>query len=144
MADTTAPVPLRPLPALSPLTVPFWTSGADGRLRFLRCVACRRYHHPPGPVCPFCYTSDLGWEAVAGTGTVYSCTVNHHPWHPGWPERYVVAIVSIDEQDDLRLTTNVVGCPPEQVHIGCRVAVRFEPAEDLWLPLFELTGEARV
>jgi acetyl-CoA acetyltransferase len=40
----------------------------------------------------------------------------------------------------VRLTTNVTGCDPGEVHIGQEVAVRFEQHEDVWLPLFEPTG----
>jgi uncharacterized protein len=69
---------------------------------------------------------------------VYSCTVNHHPWFPGWNGPYVVAIVQLDEQEDLRLLTNVVGCEPEAVVIGARVRVTFDVREDIALPLFEL------
>ena len=31
----------RPLPMLTESNRFFWTSGADGKLRFLRCTACR-------------------------------------------------------------------------------------------------------
>jgi len=41
----------------------------------------------------------------------------------------------------VHLTTNIVGCEPDQVAIGQRVAVRFEQDEDVWIPLFEPTGE---
>lgn len=132
----------RPLPAVTPLTAPFWTSGADGRLRILRCRSCGRYTHPPGPVCSACLGADVDWAPVAGTGTVYACTANHHPWYPGWDTPYVVAVVALDEQDDVRLTTNVVGCPPGDVRVGARVRVRFEQREDVWLPLFTLDGGA--
>jgi uncharacterized OB-fold protein len=55
------------------------------------------------------------------------------PDHP-----YVIAIVVLDEQDDLRLTTNVVHCPAERVHVGMRVRVVFENhGDDVWFPLFE-------
>jgi hypothetical protein len=50
---------LRLLPRLSPENEFFWTSGADGVLRFLRCRACRTYVHPPSPRCPDCLSKDL-------------------------------------------------------------------------------------
>ena len=40
----------------------------------------------------------------------------------------------------MHLTTNIVGCDPDDVHVGQEVTVRFEPHEDVWLPLFEPTG----
>jgi hypothetical protein len=50
---------------------------------------------------------------------------------------YVVAIVEIEEQADLRLMTNVVNCDVEKVRVGMPVRVLFEQHEDVWIPLFE-------
>ena len=52
----------------------------------------------------------------------------------------MIANVALEEDPSVRLTTNVVGCEPDAVHIGQEVAVRFEPHGDVWLPLFEPTG----
>jgi uncharacterized OB-fold protein len=130
----------RPLPRLTALTRPFWTSGQDGRLRFQRCEACGLYVHPPGPVCPRCLCREVRFAPVAGTGTVLACTLNHHAWYPGWETPYVVAIVELDEQDGLRLVTNIVDCDPHSVRIGVRVEVCFEHRDEVWLPLFRPVG----
>ncbi len=135
------PLPTRVLPELTAATTPFWTSGADGRLRFQHCDDCGYYTHPPGPVCARCRSRNVAFAPVSGRGTVYALTENHHPWLPGWDLPYLVAAVQIAEQDDLRLITNIVGSPTDGVHIGDRVRVVFEHREDVWLPLFELDGE---
>lgn len=128
---------LRALPQLGPANEFFWTSGEDGRLRFLRCTNCRAFAHPPSPVCPSCRTRTLVPEAVSGRATVLTYTLNFHSWGFNGAELpYVVAIVAIDEDPAVRLTTNVIGCDPQAVHIGMRVAVRFEQVEDVWIPLF--------
>jgi uncharacterized protein len=127
-----------PLPALTPISSPFWTSGADGVLRFQHCQSCGYYTHPPGPVCAFCLSKEVQFDAVSGKGVVYSHTVNHYPWLFGWDVPYSVALVQLDDQSDLRLFTNIVGCAPESIAIGDRVRVVFERCEDIWLPLFEL------
>lgn len=51
---------------------------------------------------------------------------------------YVIALVELDEQENLRLTTNLVDCDPESVRIGDRVSVRFTQCGDIYLPLFAL------
>jgi len=132
--------PQRPSPALTLENRFFWTSGADGRLRFQRCQACRTYVHPPQPYCPTCLSDRLEAEAVSGRATVAACTVNHHRWRPGFDPPYVVAIVEIEEAPYVRLTTNIVGCAPESVEIGQPVQVRFEQVGETWLPLFEPRG----
>jgi len=114
----------------------FWTSGADGRLRLLRCAACSKFVHPPAPVCPDCLGSDLAPEAVSGRATVASYTINQQQWVPG-SDPYVIAWVAIDEQPDVRLTTNLVDIDAEDVEIGMPVKVVFEAVSDeVFLPLF--------
>lgn len=131
----------RQLPRLDALNRFFWTGGADGILRFQRCGGCGYWLHPPGPVCPRCGSAELTPQPVSGLGTVAAVTVNHQPWMPGMTVPYNVAIVELDEQAGLRLTTNIVGIPPEQVRIGQRVRVVFEAVEDVYLPLFEPVEE---
>lgn len=126
----------RILPVLTEENDFFWTSGADGRLRFLRCTDCRSIVHPPAPVCPQCWSRTLAPSPVSGRGTVASFTVNHHPWLPGYDPPYVVALVEIEEDQGVRVMTNIVECAPEDVSIGMAVEVMFEHHEDVWLPLF--------
>ena len=127
--------PLRLLPRLDDDNRFFWTSGADGRLRFLRCGECRSYVHPPVPRCPACLSDSLAPEAVSGRGTVESFTLNLQQWIPG-SDPYIVAWVSIVEQPDVRLTTNLVGLEPTEVAVGMAVDVVFEESDDVYLPLF--------
>jgi uncharacterized OB-fold protein len=62
-------------------------------------------------------------------------TVNVQQWNAG-QEPYCIAIVGIDEQDDLRLTTNVVDRDPWSVRIGDRVQVAFLHRHGYYYPLF--------
>jgi acetyl-CoA acetyltransferase/uncharacterized OB-fold protein len=134
---------MRLLPALTPANQWFWTGGADGRLRIQGCADCGGLVHPPVPICPHCRSPRWEPTEVSGRGVVVGYTVNAHPWLPGFDPPYVVAIVALEEDPEVRLTTNVVGCDPGDVHIGQEVAVRFERHEDVWLPLFEPTGGSR-
>lgn len=127
----------RMLPRLDDLNRFYWTGGADGALRMLRCQDCRLWVHPPQPVCPKCHASHLEPEALSGRGTVFSYTVNEKAWGPGLEVPYVIAIVRLDEQDGLQLTTNIRGIAPGDVRIGMPVQVVFEHDEDIWLPMFE-------
>src|SRR5688572_4679300 len=131
---------VRPLPELTPANEWFWTSGADGRLRVQGCADCGALVHPPVPICPSCRSRAWQPVAVSGRGTVIAFTVNAHPWLPGFEPPYVIANVALAEDAGVRLTTNVI-CAPDDVHIGQEVQVRFEQQEDVWIPLFEPTGE---
>ena len=130
----------RVLPRVTPETEHVWRGGADGHLHVLRCQACGTWIHPPAPICPSCLGRDVAPEAVSGRGVVHTFTINHQPWIPTFDPPYVVAIVALDEQEGLRLTTNLVDVEPDAVRIGMRVRVVFEHRDDngyeVWLPLF--------
>lgn len=126
----------RPLPALDLWNEFFWTSGADGVLRFLRCRDCRTFVHPPRPACRACGGSDLAPEAVSGRARLLGWTVNHQMWHPAFEPPYVVAVVAIEEDPSVRLTTNLVDVEPDDLALDLPVEVAFEQHDDVWLPLF--------
>lgn len=129
----------RVLPITEGSSAFFWLSGSDGRLRFLQCSTCRYLIHPPAPICPQCHGRAVAPHEVRGRGTVYSFTVNHQPWD-GDGDPYVIALVAIDEQPELRLTTNLVDVEPEAVRIGMAVEVAFEDHDPVFLPLFRPVG----
>lgn len=134
-------VPFRILPRLDDRNRHFWTGGAQGQLRFLRCEECGTLVHPPAPLCPVDHSKHLQPTPVSGRATLATFTVNHQAWMPGPELPYIVAIVEIEEQPSLRLTTNLVGCAPEDARIGMPVRVIFEhhpdAVGDVWIPLFE-------
>jgi uncharacterized OB-fold protein len=126
----------RPLPVTDRDTHAYWTGGAEGKLLIERCNACAYLIHPPTGFCPNCESRDTAPHAVSGRASIISCTVNHKQWMPGLPVPYVLALVALDEQQDVQLATNIVDCAAETVFIGMKVQVRFEKVEDLWVPLF--------
>lgn len=127
----------RVLPLVGERNAHFWTGGAHGELRFLRCRACRHWIHPPSPICSACLSRDLAVEATSGRARVASFTVNHQRWIPGFEPPYVVAIVEIEEQPSLRLTTNLVNVAAGDVRIDMPVRAVFEERDGVWIPLFE-------
>lgn len=128
----------RPLPQPTLASAEFWAAGADGVLHVQQCAECSTYQHPPLPRCRRCRSEKVALAPVSGTGVVVGCTVNHQQWLATFKPPYVVAIVALDEDDEVRLTTNIVNCEPGEVHVGMRVKVTFEQAdEQIVLPLFE-------
>jgi acetyl-CoA acetyltransferase/uncharacterized OB-fold protein len=134
--------PGRPLPLVTDENEFFWTSGADGTLRFQECQACHALIHPPAPVCRYCRSREIGVRDVSGKAALAGFTVNHRFSVPGMPAPYVIAQVAIAEDPRVRLTTNIVDSDPDQLELGQQVEVVFEQIEDVWLPLFRVADEA--
>lgn len=71
-------------------------------------------------------------------------TVNRQPWIPGLDPPYIVAMVELEDEPDVRLITNVVDVSRDDIHVGLPVEVFFEdwteptgdPDSHVWLPLF--------
>jgi uncharacterized OB-fold protein len=129
-----------PVPAITPDTEAFWTSGREGRLLITRCDDCLFWIHPPGPRCPSCLSDRITPSPVSGRGRVYSFTINRRAWEPDLPVPYVIAVVELEEQPGLRLLTNVVGLPVDDVTIDLPVHVAFEQRGDAFLPVFRGAG----
>lgn len=131
----------RPLPSVTPENEFYWKAGAEGELRFQECASCSALLHPPQPVCRYCRGHEIGVRAVSGYATLIGFTVNHRFSAPGLPPNYIVAQVAIEEDPRVRLTTTAVECDAEELALGMRMEVVFEPAGDVWLPLFRPTAE---
>jgi uncharacterized OB-fold protein/acyl dehydratase len=134
-------------PPASPDTAFFWAGTAAGELRIQECGRCGARRHPPGPMCPRCGAAQRregggpGYVVAAGTGTVYSYVVHHHPPVPGKPLPLVIALVELPE--GVRVLAGMPGTDPGQVRIGMPVQVGFERIDDeLTLPVWRPAGGA--
>ena len=74
-------------------------------------------------VCPYCHSTEWAPAEVSGRAVVAGFTINEHTWMPSFPPPYVIAIVAIEEDDRVRLTTNIVNCDPADVFVGMKVQV---------------------
>ena len=136
-------VPLPDLERVPDYERGFWEGTRNGELRIQRCSDCRRYRHLPTPMCPECSSLDYTWTVVSGRGFVYSYVIVRHPVHPAIREReqtpYNVCMIELDEQEGLRICSNVLHVAPEDISIDMPVQVTFIPAMDdaqVVLPVF--------
>jgi uncharacterized protein len=141
--------PTRFEPPVQPESGPFWDATRERKLLVQWCTACDRGVFYPRVFCPHCGAGAgngpgaLEWRRASGRGTVYSAVVENRPEAAGAAfsggQPYCVALVDLDE--GVRMLTNVVGCPPEDVRCGLAVSVTWEPLSDgRQLPLFEPAG----
>jgi uncharacterized OB-fold protein len=121
----------------------FWTGGERGELMICRCHSCGHFFHPPGPACWRCRSTDVAPGPVSGRASVAAYTINRQQWIPGFEPPYIVAMVELEDEPDVRLITNVVNVSGDEICVGLPVEVFFEDwavsGEDdnrVWLPLF--------
>ncbi len=118
----------------SKFTRPFWDACRRHVLQAASCKACGHLFLPAGPVCPQCWSADLGAEALSGRGEIAAFTIYRQAYHPDYPVPYVIALIALKEGP--RLISNIVGCAPESVASGMSVTVRFASRGEFVLPLF--------
>ena len=118
------------------MTGAFWDAARAGELQLQRCTACETLRYPVSDICPTCLSLEHRWERVSGDGEVYSFGVFRHAYKPDWPVPYTVALIKLVEGPTV--ISNVVGCAPEDVHVGMPVSVVFEDH----IPKFTPRGDA--
>ena len=126
-------------------TAPYFRARLARRLELARCGACGRWHHPPRPLCPACWSTDVRPTPVAGTGTIHLATFLHQgPPAEGvdYSTPYPVVTVELDEQAGLRFTSTVVDADRDEITIGRRVALDWIDRAGTPLPVFRLSTEA--
>lgn len=127
-----------------PVDAPFWRAARARRLEIQRCTSCARSYYPPRVQCPACH-GKLEWQAVAGTGRIWSYVTVHPPLLPAYQPYapYPIVLVELDGQPGLRLIGNLLleeegainAALDQPVAIGDPVRVTFRSvADDVVLP----------
>ena len=128
----------RPVPLPDEISGFFWEGAREKRLLVQRCQACGKLQYPPDVVCIHCQSVDLVPEEVSGRGTLWSFTRVERVFHAGFAGAvpYVVGLVELEEQADVRLLTNIVDAEPAELRVGLALEVTFEDRGEVVLPQF--------
>ena len=130
----------RPLPSLQEHdTRPFWEATKQRELKYQKCNDCGAVVWYPRSHCTSCLSQSLKWHTSAGRGAIYSFSIVRQSYHPFFRPRVPYAIAWIDLDEGPRVLSNVVGVkdPGKELAIGQRVAVEWEPYDELAIPLFK-------
>jgi uncharacterized OB-fold protein len=120
---------------LADLAAPFFAACEEHRLVMPRCDACGELFFYPTVLCPYCHHSGHSWVDVTGDATLYTFTEIFRPLAEGMRTPYTVAVVELAE--GVRMMSNVVDCPSENLQIGMRLRVDFRRNwEGRLLPMF--------
>ena len=113
----------------------WWDAVDNGKMLIQRCKSCQTLRHPPRPMCGECQSTE--WDSIESSmeGEVFSFVEMHYPKFPGYPYPLVCAVISLKE--GTRVVSNIVGCDPEDVHIGMKVKGKVEQVDEAtMLPQF--------
>lgn len=104
----------------------YWEGAARGELVLQRCGQCATVQHKPRGVCATCLSGDIEHFVASGRGIVYTFTVTHQNQAPPFAAAcpYVMAYVRTAEGP--AILTHIVGCEPDDVHIGMDVVADFQ------------------
>jgi uncharacterized OB-fold protein len=110
----------------------FYDHLAKGQIKAVKCKACRNFVMPPSSICNHCFSKDLEWVKLNGTGKIISFSevhVSSNAFQPNTP--YVVAVVEMDE--GVRLAGVVKHASRNEIDIGSPVSISIETARsDKW------------
>jgi uncharacterized protein len=117
-------------PPVSEVSTPFWDATREQRFVLPWSTATGKAMWYPREADPVDPGAPIEWRDASGEGTVYAFSV-HHRAGPGRDEAdgpYVVAIIELAE--GVRMMSNVVMCPPDDVAVGMPVRVTWLPLSD--------------
>ncbi len=129
-----------PMPEPDEVTRFFWDGIANHKLLILRCDHCGKYIHWPRDVCRFCLSTQLTPREVSGRAVLDTWTEPYQSPHPWFQHRvpFVLAVVELPEQEDLKMVTNIIDCPADDLCLGMALVVDFvQVAPGLTLPMFK-------
>ncbi len=136
-------IPLPDLERLPDYERGFWEGSSNHELRIQQCSDCKVFRHLPTPMCPHCHSLSYDWTKTSGRGVVYSYVIVRYPVHRALREKeqvpYNTCLIELEEQEGLRILSNLLNIAPEDIEIDMPVQVTFMPTvdePDVVLPLF--------
>ena len=126
-----------PVPIPTPTTAEFWEGTKRGELRLQHCDICSEYVFYPRLACPSCGSRPLEWRTVSGRATLVSYNINHRvgpEFEVSKPQ--VIALIELDEGPRMMTNLRRVSQVPEELPLGLRLRVEFEPRGKEMLPIF--------
>lgn len=131
----------KPLPVPDEHSAPFFEATLRGELLLQHCTACGRWMWPVRFRCIDCMGDTVEWRPASGRGTVYSFTIIHQVFHPGFATSVPYNVAMIDLDEGVRMISNVIDVPNDELRIGQPVEVVFERiSAEFALPRFRRAG----
>lgn len=120
---------------------PYYRGLLEQKVLLNKCGDCEKFHNPPRPMCPWCWSRNLTPTEIAGTGHIHLLLLLHQ----GPPAEgvdytagpYPVITVELDEQENLRLTGTAVGVHAADLEIGQQMELTWIERNGVPMPAFK-------
>ena len=118
---------------------PMFRGFLENRLLINRCRDCGRWHQPPWPSCPDCWSDDVEPAEVSGDGVVHTFVILHTGGIRGvdYAAGHPLAVVELPEQQGLRVTGTIVNCANDDIRIGMPVQLTWVERDGSPVPAFQ-------
>lgn len=132
-----------PFPRPSRVSAPFWAAAKEHRLVLQRSKRTGRFVYYPRVISPFAINDELTWEPVSGRGKVLGHTTVRRADEASLEALVPYSLAVVELEEGPRMTTNIVGCPPDHVYVGMPVEATFEDVSpEVTLVKFRPASEA--
>lgn len=96
-----------------------------GTLHLQQCSDCGAFRHPPRVYCASCFSPKYEFVPSAHRGSLYSLTISHRSYDPGWAEEVPYAAIAVELDEGPRVL-GVFRGSPSGLELGDRVQIEVE------------------
>lgn len=130
----------KPMPVPTEISAPFWDGLRAGRLSLQRCNSCGHWIFFPRRHCDKCWSHDVEWREVSGTGTLYTYTLTRIPTLPDFADEMPQKMAVVELDEGVRINTTLVGLDEDEIRVGMRVKPVFDKVKADGTTLLRFTG----
>jgi uncharacterized OB-fold protein len=116
----------KPLPHIDEEMRPWWEAAQRHELYIQKCGDCGDLRFHPRTLCTNCMSSRTEWIRCSGRGKVYTFTVTFQNGSSGFRDSLPYVLAWVELEEGVKMLTNIVECPPDQVKIDQRVEAVFD------------------
>ncbi|WP_068636520.1 bifunctional OB-fold nucleic acid binding domain-containing protein/MaoC family dehydratase [Thauera butanivorans] len=111
----------KPLPMPTGISAPFWNGLKEGRVTIPQCKSCGHWVFFPRRHCDKCWSQDLEWKEVKGTGTLYTYTLTRVPTMPDFADEMPQKMAVVELDEGVRINTTLIGLDEAEIAVGMRL-----------------------
>ncbi len=130
----------KPLPSATHISAPYWKALQDKRISIPQCQDCGHWIFFPRRHCDKCWSQNLEWKEVKGSGTLYTYTIARIPTLPDFADEAPQKLAVIELDEGARINTTLIGVEESAIKVGMRVKPVFDKVSENGTVLLRFTA----